>query len=219
MGWWSTQATMKNKKTFFLLLLLFLTIHLAFASNVKKHGSRGHKERVRPLVPGKGAAGFMLTDKNGKLYLGSARKGKKPLKTSPATLENKRLPPIHQDQGRWAPPGPKKWKPHGSSEWASNEETWTTTPQRKTWTTPRTPWTTPRTTWTTPRTTWTTPTTTTSWTTPTTTTTWTTPRTTKWKPHVEMDSSWTTPGKKWHHKPTPKKWNRRDHWNNSLRKD
>ena len=70
---------MKNRKTF-LLLLLFLTIHLAFASKVKKHGSKGDKGGR------KGAATYLLKAENGKVYLGSVRKGRKPLRTSPATL-------------------------------------------------------------------------------------------------------------------------------------
>ena len=76
---------MKNRKTF-LLLLLFLTIHLVFASKVKKHGSKGGKHGVRPLVPGRGAAGYLLKTQRGKTYLQIPRKGKKSLKTSPATL-------------------------------------------------------------------------------------------------------------------------------------
>ena len=70
---------MKNRKTF-LLLLLFLTIHLAFASKAKKHGSKGDKGGR------KGAATYLLKAENGKVYLGSVRKGRKPLRTSPATL-------------------------------------------------------------------------------------------------------------------------------------
>ena len=72
---------MKDRKTF-LLLLLFLTIHLVFASKVKKHGKHG----ARPLVPGKGAAGYLLKTQRGKIYLQTPRKGKKSLKTSPASL-------------------------------------------------------------------------------------------------------------------------------------
>merc|ERR1712212_1222241 len=201
--WRSTAAAMKNRKTF-LLLLLFLTIHLVFASKVKRHGSKGGKHGVRPLVPGKGAAGYLLKTQRGKIYLQTPRKGKKSLKTSPASL-NKRLPTINQEGGKWSRRGPKKWKPHDSPEWTSNEETWTTTSRGATWPTPGTTWTTPETTWTTPKTTWTTP-----------KTTWTTPKT-KWTPHGEMGSTWTTPGKRWREKPTPKKWKKRDSWNNSLR--
>ena len=76
---------MKNRKTF-LLLLLFLTIHLVFASKVKRHGSKGGKHGARPLVPGKGAAGYLLKTQRGKIYLQTPRKGKKSLKTSPASL-------------------------------------------------------------------------------------------------------------------------------------
>ena len=76
---------MKNKKTF-LLLLLFLTIHLVLASKVRRHGSKGGKHGVRPLVPGKGAAGYLLKTKRGKTYLQISRKGKKSPRTGPATL-------------------------------------------------------------------------------------------------------------------------------------
>ena len=81
------RPSMKNKKTF---LVLFLFLHLAFASKVKKHGSKGPRHGgVRPLGPGKGVkplvAGYLLKTKNGKTYLRRGREGRN-LRTSPANL-------------------------------------------------------------------------------------------------------------------------------------
>ena len=81
------RPSMKNKKTF---LVLFLFLHLAFASKVKKHGSKGPRHGgVRPLGPGKGVkplvAGYLLKTKNGKTYLRRGRMGRN-LRTSPANL-------------------------------------------------------------------------------------------------------------------------------------
>ena len=81
------RPSMKNKKTF---LVLFLFLHLAFASKVKKHGSKGPRHGgVRPLGPGKGVkplvAGYLLRTKNGKTYLRRGREGRN-LRTSPANL-------------------------------------------------------------------------------------------------------------------------------------
>ena len=88
------RPSMKNKKTF---LVLFLFLHLAFASKVKKHGSKGPRhggvrplgpgKGVKPLAPGigKGVAGYLLKTKNGKTYLRRGREGRN-LRTSPANL-------------------------------------------------------------------------------------------------------------------------------------
>ena len=81
------RPSMKNKKTF---LVLFLFLHLAFASKVKKHGSKGPRHGgVRPLGPGKRVkplvAGYLLKTKNGKTYLRRGREGRN-LRTSPANL-------------------------------------------------------------------------------------------------------------------------------------